>query len=1077
MVFPDTIRPILVEILINGTWTDITRYVLQRQNSSVNRGAGGEDNSMPPTTMQLLLRNDDGRFSQDNPTSPYWPYLQQSCQVRFKLTHSGVTYTRAWLETVNAPMVVEANPDLNVVTLDCAGLFQRWERTNVLDSPLKRTIRACPQLIAYWPMEDEGSNAQTLASAISGKPVMGIKSAIDVANYSGFVGSKPVPSIGDGQVTGRIPSYTPSGNQTLTWLTRGPVAVDDTTIGTALLSGGTIYRIALLAHTNGDVRLRMYDRDGSNLATTSYTGAHNINDRDVLVRFIVALSGSDTNWFIGVTNQADLSATTTSGTIAGEQIGQYQSLTFGYFNNLGCPVGHAAVYNGQPANLADITQAFGAYRGETTGARYRRICLENGISHRFIGDTSITMGPQPIGTIKDILQDCANVEHAPILESRDDFGLTMYTIESLYNQGDNKRLPPNIPVTTTGTSTSLTVSTDYAAWFWQGVQFQLRVASGDALTSATVFTVTSTSTSGSNLVVNFTTSSGTTPTTAHIVTIVRSGWLDFNFASKEVGFPFRPVKDDRLVANTVTIARKDGSSYTATLSVGSRSTKDPPEGIGIHETSDTLNVYSDGQLAPHATWQLGLGTNDEARFPDLDVNLHRRNLASRQAELLTADVGHLITVDNASGAYMFDQIRQIAAGYTETFDGNKFHTLTWNSVPGRPFDILEFDSNLWITAQGNSATPNYLITTDSIGYEVSVGETAWLRNSTGAVKQNTLFTVTSKVSAFGFTNLNFSPNASANTATGDILEIIRLDCRYSANSTVLAQTLTTTATGAVSVSVGQDVWNTDPETFPLDVLIAGERVTLTGISGGAGSIAFVGTGTASQADNGSVTPGLPAGALNNHVVLIQASIRNDAATVNLPANWTLIHSAGTNMKLMGRVYNGVWTMPTVTVSGGSSGDTVVAQSAAWSGISMSTVVTNTPLAGTGDDIKVTTNKMDSVAGQYGLRLASGLKFDDWTTIVSPSGLDEIEDFPTTLGNDMGQVWSYAIDASSANFAGITGTWTTTGGAAAFYESYVAFFPSTPQTFTISARSVNGVVKAHTVGDSVDVADTSNYGLE
>lgn len=1078
MAFPDSIRPILVEILINGTWTDITRYVLQRQASVVNRGAGGEDNSMPPSTMSLLLNNGDGRFAQDNPTSPYWPYLKQACQVRFKITHSGVTYTRFWGETADAPMVVEAAPENNVVTLVCGGLFRRWERSKTLESPMRRTIRVGSNLVAYWPMEDTGARTQTLASAIPNRPDMNIKAGISVASYSGFSGSKPVPNIGEGQVTGLVQRYTPSGNQSAVWAGKGPVSVTDTTIMTLLMSGGTIYRIAVLASTAGDLRLRFYDRFGAILSTSSYAGTHNINDRDMLLRVMVANSGANTNWFLGSVDQTDVSTTfSSSGSVASEQVGSISTITFGYFNNYGQPAGHAAIYNGTPANLADVVEAFGAYRGETTGERFRRNCRENNISYRVIGDPGTLMGPQPIGTIKDILQDAADTEHGAIVESRDDFGLTMIGLEALWGQRDEARIAPDIPVTASGSSSTVIVSSDYSSWFWAGVEFQVRTASTDELVTPQVFTVTDKYTSGSNIVVTFTPTIGTTPTTTHIVTTLRSGKLALDLAAKEVGFPVRPVKDDRLVANRVTVSSTEGASATATLDVGPRSTQDPPEGIGLYEIPETLNLYSDGQAAEHAAYLLGLGTTEDARFPDLDIPLHRRNLASRQAEILAADIGQLITVDHASGAYMYDQVRQIAKGYTETFDGNKWHTISWNTVPGRPYDVLRFDSNPKLVGQGTSLNSGYLIALEAPAREVKDGDRAWLRNSTGAVKQSTLFTVTRGVTASGFTNLNLSPNANAVTVAGDILEIVREDSRYGASSTVLAQSLTTSTTGAVSVSVGNDVWTTDPADFPLDVKFGGERVTLSGISGGAGSISFIGTGTSSQADNaGSIAAGLPTGAANGHTVFLLAAIRDNAATVNQPTSWTTIHSSGTNIKLFARVYNGVWTMPTVTFSGGGTGDTTIAMSAAYSGISMSSVVTNSPTSGTSDDILVSTNNMGSVAGQYGLRLAVGVKFDDWTTVVTPSGLDEITSFSSTLGDDMALSWAHAIDTSSGNFPGTTGRFTTTGGSAAFYESFVVFLPSAPQTFTIQTRAVNGVVKAHSVGESVEIADKAYYGL-
>jgi hypothetical protein len=1078
MAFPDTVRPITVEILINQVWIDITQYVLQRQASSVSRGEGGEDNSMPPTTMSLLLRNDDGRFAQDNPMSPYWPYLKQACQVRFKLTHGGVTYTRAWLETAEAPVVVEAAPENNVVQMDCGGYFRRWERSRTLESPMRRTIRVGANLVAYWPMEDAGERTQTLASAIPNRPDMNIKAAISVASYSGFSGSMPVPDIGDGQVTGLVQRYSPVGNQSAVWAGKGPVSVTDTTIMTLLMSGGTIYRIAVLASTAGDLRLRFYDRFGAILSTSSYVGTHNINDRDMLLRVMVANSGSNTNWFLASVDQADVSTTfSSSGSVASEQVGSISSITFGYFNNYGNPAGHAAIYNGTPANLTDVVEAFGAYRGETTGERFRRTCRDNNISHRIIGDPNTLMGPQPIGTIKDILQDAADAEHAFIIESRDDFGLTMIGLEALWGQRDEARIAPDIPVTAAGTSSTVIVSSDYSPWFWAGVEFQVRTASTDALVTSQVFTVTDKYTSGSDIVVTFTPTIGTTPTTTHIVTTLRSGRLALDLAAKEVGFPFKPVKDDRLVANRVTVSSREGASSTATLDVGSRSTQDPPEGIGLYEVSETLNLYSDGQTAEHASYLLGLGTTEDARFPDLDIPLHRRNLASRQAELLAADVGELITIDHASGAYMYDQVRQIGRGYQETFDGNKWHTISWNTVPARPYDVLKFDANPKLIGQGTSLTTGYLIALETPAREVKDGDRAWLRNSTGAVKQNTLFTVTVGVTASGFTNINLSPNANAVTVAGDILEIVREDSRYGANSTVLAQSLTTSTTGAVSVSVGADVWTTDPSDFPLDVKVGGERITLSSISGGSGSISFIGTGSSSQADNaGSVAAGLPTGAANGHVVLLYAAIRDDAATVNQPTNWTTIHSAGTNMKLFARVYNGVWTMPTVTFSGGGTGDTTITMSAAYSGITITSAVTNTPASGTGDDILVSTNNMGSVAGQYGLRLACGVKFDDWTTVVTPSGLDEVTSFSSTLGNDMSVSWAHAIDTSSGNYPGATGRFTTTGGAAAFYESFVVFFPSAPQMFTILTRSVNGVVKAHSVGAQVEIADKAYYGL-
>lgn len=78
----------------------------------------------------------------------------------------------------------------------------------------------------------------------------------------------------------------------------------------------------------------------------------------------------------------------------------------------------------------------------------------------------------------------------------------------------------------------------------------------------------------------------------------------------------------------------------------------------------------------------------------------------------------------------------------------------------------------WIgtaTGAGTSLTPNYLIASNADAADISIGDYVRLYNSSGVLKQNTTFTVTSMPVASGFTNITFSPNASANTVSGDVL--------------------------------------------------------------------------------------------------------------------------------------------------------------------------------------------------------------------------------------------------------------------------------------------------------------------
>lgn len=1008
MAFPAVPRDVTVEILINESWVDISTYVMQRSPITIVRGSGGENDSVPPTTMSLLLNNEDGRFSQDNPMSPYWPYFSVACQIRLKITEGGTDYYRFWGETQDAPEATEKARTDNYISLHAHSYFGRWQRSRKPDSPMRRTTLASTNLVAYWPMEDEGENAQVLAAATPSTSPMIINSAIDIASESSLDCTKPIPSIGNGQVTFSIPTYRSTNNAVFIsfLIVITAVAADQTTILSVRFNGGTISRLSVLGYINGDMSVRAYDRDGGVISTFPLVGLININNAGSWVSLRVSQSGADVHVELEARSTLSNNSASVGGDFTSQTIGTATLGIYGMFNNLGASIGHTGVFTGAlPTSFSDLSQAIQAYAGESAGARFIRNCRENGIEFRYWGQSlNSTMGPQPIDTLYAILRECADVEHSVIFEAREYFGLMMITRAALYNQGTRVRLPPdmNIKTTSSSTTTLITYAASFDYRFWPGVEFQLRVVATDALVSSTVYTVVTAEDQGNDeLLVTFTPAAPVTPTAGtHEISILRTAVASFDYSASDLVLPFRPARDNRLAANRVLASRKRGSNYLVEDRTSPRGSADPPEGIGLYEIGPTLNLYSDAQLPLHAGWELGIGTNDEPRYPSLEINFASASLAAKQAEILTADIGHLITIDNAETAWLYRQQRQHAMGYTETLSTIYGHELALNTVPARPYQV-----GVWNE------------TTD----------------------------------------------------------------RWAAASTSLAQDITSAQTGAVSVSVGQDVWTTSAGDFPLDVVIGGELVTLSGISGGVGSISFVSAGTSSAADNASVTPGLPAGLVNGDVVLILVSIRNTAATVNTPSGWTASYTqAGTNFRLLSRVYNSaVWTtMPTVTVSGGSAGNTVIAQSAAFRGISLLPTKINSPVSSSHIDIAVRTSAMNSVHGQYGLRLVCGNHFDDWTSVVPPSGLDEIEEIDSTLGSDMGQVWAYAIDGISANFPGTKGQaeFTVTGGTAAANKSFVVFFGASPQTFTISARSVNNVIKSHSTGASIDIAEPDHYAL-
>lgn len=127
--------------------------------------------------------------------------------------------------------------------------------------------------------------------------------------------------------------------------------------------------------------------------------------------------------------------------------------TIGFGTTLGVPVGIEIGRAGtsEPENLPSINAiaiystfhdptnrapAAYAWRGETAGNRFTRVCTEQGITPTVVGDANDTvpMWVQPLDTFLGILDEIARTDDASIFETRDSVGLTMRTGASRMNQ-------------------------------------------------------------------------------------------------------------------------------------------------------------------------------------------------------------------------------------------------------------------------------------------------------------------------------------------------------------------------------------------------------------------------------------------------------------------------------------------------------------------------------------------------------------------------------------------------------------------------------------------------------------------
>lgn len=81
-------------------------------------------------------------------------------------------------------------------------------------------------------------------------------------------------------------------------------------------------------------------------------------------------------------------------------------------------------------------------------------------------------------------------------------------------------------------------------------------------------------------------------------------------------------------------------------------------------------------------------------------------------------------------------------------------------------------------AFGGPLTPDYFVTTDADAADIFVDDWVQLYTSGDVLKESTKFRVTNKTSAFGLTNIFFTPSAAALTIAGDKLKVIpTINCR------------------------------------------------------------------------------------------------------------------------------------------------------------------------------------------------------------------------------------------------------------------------------------------------------------
>jgi hypothetical protein len=223
-------------------------------------------------------------------------------------------------------------------------------------------------------------------------------------------------------------------------------------------------------------------------------------------------------------------------------------------------------------------------------------------------------------------------------------------------------------------------------------------------------------------------------------------------------------------------------------------------------------------------------------------------------------------------------------------------------------------------------------------------------------------------------------------------------------------------------------------------LTPGKKVRVTATYdqfAGTAAVSYVAAGALSSGDNASLTPALPAGWLPDRDLFVcLASIRNSGTgTVDVPEDWFSIVTFG-NMALLGHYAITGDVAPTITFTGGATGDTTLAQVIALRDCEADpanlVIASATQLNASAQNIAVPA----LTVGEGGVVLIAGWKQDDWTSVGALAGqfFSEAIDASSTTGNDAGHVLDYRVQTGALNVSATN--LTVTGGANAISRSIV-----------------------------------------
>lgn len=443
---------LVTQLYIDGAWTTKAGYS-ERGGWDFEIGPPA-DTELRPSRIGVTLADDDLELDPSNVQSSLYGKIGRNTPVRLRI--NGVSLSRAEAVSWAPESTMEHEPagigqgsvqGVSFITLGAEGLLRRiatWE--DVVESPISLFLAGQPGLVGWAGLEGP-STSERLDQRVTGAPLGRFSSGATLGG-DGPPGTQGALRMGSGSNFRSTFKRSTATGWEVCWsqiLNATPADGTYREVFAVFDSAGNEYR---LEANNTAYQLRVLPSDGGAALLTLGAGFYGFNPPTEWTRFVMRVTKVNPS-----TNEVELYGYGLNDDFANYVNGTY-ALTATYAP---AHAGAAANAHSSDARYSHITAstdtngyqfstsafaAFSSFPYEKTTNRFARILAAQGVQAYVGGDTTraVPIGPQPSGTVMDIIKECLLTEGGIMYDEPTDIAVMFRTRQDIAARTDDVAL-------------------------------------------------------------------------------------------------------------------------------------------------------------------------------------------------------------------------------------------------------------------------------------------------------------------------------------------------------------------------------------------------------------------------------------------------------------------------------------------------------------------------------------------------------------------------------------------------------------------------------------------------------------